>query len=374
MRPGILLVLPQRFKGTLACAIFTCAVAGLLAPSQAMAQLAPAAKADSATRDYTTEAGDTLQRIARRLFKYGGSWQELRDLNGIARANENLVRPGQVLRMKQAWLSPPTLPLPQSQARISSASAGMTVQTGNVSAPAQLQQSVGEDARVRTAQAGGSLTLEDGSVALLAPNTELELVQVRKDALSGQVRSILRLVTGSVEVVVTKLKGARPDRMSVITRTSTLGVRGTTFRVHSPQGALATTSEVLEGEVEFSASGAAVALPGGFGSKAEANSPPLTPVALLPASSGFLRWPEYEMGMTAPTTARRFEWSAVSAAGYYEIMVAADSRFESPIFVQRTQTPAASFDALPRKFLFVRVRAYDANGLGGYDLTRGLPL
>ena len=374
MRPGILLVPSKRLKGMRACAIFTCAALGWLAPCQASAQLVPAAGPDPTTRDYIAETGDSLQRIARRVFKYGGSWQELRDLNGIARANENLVQPGQVLRMKLAWLSPPARPLPQSQARISSASTGMTVQTGNVSAPAQLQQNVGEGARVATGQEGGSLSLGDGSVARLGPNTELELVQIRQDDASGHLRSILRLVTGSVEVVVTQLKGARPDRMRVITRTSSLGVRGTTFRVHSPEGALTTTSEVLEGQVEFSASGAAVALPGGFGSKAAANSPPLTPVALLPAPSGFLGWPEYEMGMTTPTTARQFEWSAVSAADHYEIMVATDSRFESPIFVQRTQTPAVRFDALPRRFLFVRVRAYDANGLGGYDLTRGLPL
>ena len=320
---------------------------------------------------YTVEVGDTLQGIAQKLFKYGGTWQELRELNNIARTAENRIYPGQSLRVKSQWLEPPKLPVAQAKVITSGQGASSSYQ-GNTSALLSTASLV-EGSRLKTgAGAGATIELEDKSRAQLAPNTEVELVQLRKDSATGQLRSIFRLITGSVQMAVPKLAGASPDRLIVRTNTATVGIRGTVFRVNILDGEAGTTSEVLEGRAELEAGGSQVPLPGGFGSKAAPLAPALAAVALLPASIDFSRLPMLEIKPTTPTTPARFEWVSVPGAARYQVTLSRDSQFEEVLSHTSTTQTNVDFAAVPRGYVFIKVRAYDGNDIGGFDLTRAL--
>lgn len=347
------------------------AVAFSLVLACGFAPTAAAQTAPGATQSYTVEAGDSLQGIAQKLFKYGGSWQELRDLNGIVRNAENRIYPGQTLSIKSQWLEPPKLPI--AQAKVITAGQGASSMI-NGSANALLSTaSLVEGSRIKTGPgAGATIELEDKSRAQLAPNTELELVQLRKDGVTGQLRSVFRLISGSLQMAVPKLLGASPDRLVVRTSTATVGIRGTVFRVNVLGDEAGTTSEVLEGRAELDAGGSPVPLPGGFGSKAAPRAPALGAVALLPASSDFVRLPLLEMKPTTPTTAAGFEWASVPGAARYQVTLSRDSQFEEVISTTSTAEAKASFAAVPRGYLFIKVRAYDSNEIGGFDLTRSL--
>ncbi len=324
------------------------------------------------TLPYVVQPGESLRSIAQQQFKFGGSWQALRDLNGIPITRENSIRPGQSLLFKREWVElPAPKPLAEAKASISSAGAGFALQTSEGVARAGAGAALAEGSRLRTGTtAGASFTLEDGSKAQLSPYTVVDVVQLRKDAVSGQLKSIFRLVQGTMQIAVSKLTGAKPDRVVITTATATIGVRGTVFRVNASD--TDTTSEVIEGTVALAAAGAEVPVPGGFGSKVQGNAPPLQPVALLPASKDFSRLPYYEARSRAASVPARFEWEAVGGAVRYTVQVATDAQFESLVGQMSSASARADFEALPRGYLFVRVRAYDVNDLGGYDLVRSI--
>lgn len=352
--------LPRFRQLCVALALTGCFVAA------ATAQTQPAA-----TQSYTVEAGDTLQGIAQKLFKYGGSWQELRDLNNISRNAENRIFPGQTLAVKSQWLEIPKLPVAQAKV-ITSGQGAISSFQGNTSALTSAAALV-EGSRLKTGPgAGATIELEDKSRAQLAPNTEIELVQLRKDNATGQLRSIFRLITGSMQMAVPKLLGASPDRLVIRTATATIGIRGTIFRVNVLGGDAGTTSEVLEGRAELEAEGSQVPLPGGFGSKAAPRVKALDAVALLPASRDFLKLPLLEMKPTTPTTPATFEWASVPGAARYQVTLARDSQFEDLVSSTSTADAKVDFSAVPRGYLFIKVRAYDSNEIGGFDLTRSL--
>ena len=342
-----------------------------LALTCCVAAVATAQSSPVTTQNYTVEPGDSLQGIAQKLFKYGGSWQELRDLNNIARNAENRIFPGQTLAIKSQWLEPPKLPVAQAKVITSGQGASSTFQ-GNTNTLVSAATLV-EGSRVKTGPgAGATIELEDKSRAQLAPNTELELVQLRKDGATGQLRSIFRLITGSMQMAVPKLLGATPDRLVIRTATATVGIRGTVFRVNVLDGDAGTTSEVLEGRAELEAEGSQVPLPGGFGSKAAPRVKALDAVALLPASKDFLKLPLLEMKPTTPTTPASFEWASVAGAARYQVTLSRDSEFQDVVSSASTAAAKVDFAAVPRGYLFIKVRAYDSNEIGGFDLTKSL--
>ena len=342
-----------------------------LALSWGCVGVANAQAAPEATQNYTVEAGDTLQAIAQKLFKYGGSWQELRDLNNIARTSENRIFPGQSLLIKSKWLEAP--PLPATQAKVITFGQGASRTDGGTTQALQSTAPLVEGSRVKTGPgAGATIELEDKSRAQLAPNTELELVQLRKDSVTGQLRSVFRLVSGSLQMAVPKLLGASPDRLVIRTATATVGIRGTVFRVNVLGDEAGTTSEVLEGRAELDAGGSPVPLPGGFGSKAAPRAPALGAVALLPASVDFVRLPLLEMKPTTPTAPASFEWASVAGAARYQVTLSRDSQFEDVLSTTSTLDAKVTFPAVPRGYVFIKVRAFDGNEIGGFDLTRSL--
>jgi hypothetical protein len=71
----------------------------------------------------------------------------------------------------------------------------------------------------------------DGTMVSVGPNTSVALSRFEFDSTTQRGRFALDLLRGTVRVVTGLRAGAGPDRFSVTTPTSTVGVRGTDFIV-----------------------------------------------------------------------------------------------------------------------------------------------
>jgi nucleoid-associated protein YgaU len=63
---------------------------------------APESRAPEPTRTYTVVAGDSLSKIARRLYGDAKLWSRLYEANRDQIENPDLIHPGQVLKVPEA--------------------------------------------------------------------------------------------------------------------------------------------------------------------------------------------------------------------------------------------------------------------------------
>ena len=80
-------------------------------------------------------------------------------------------------------------------------------------------------------QGAATLTLKDGTVLTMGPNTVMDLRQFQFDSTTQRGSLLLDLLRGSVRVVTGLLAKVNPERFQVQTPTSVVGVRGTDFIV-----------------------------------------------------------------------------------------------------------------------------------------------
>jgi hypothetical protein len=80
-------------------------------------------------------------------------------------------------------------------------------------------------------KAAATLTLKDGTVLTMGPDTVMDLHQFQFDTTTQQGNFLLDLLRGSVRVVTGLLAKVNPERFQVQTPTSVVGVRGTDFIV-----------------------------------------------------------------------------------------------------------------------------------------------
>jgi hypothetical protein len=91
-----------------------------------------------------------------------------------------------------------------------------------------------EAERVSTGKTGAAtITLKDGTVLTLGPNTTVDLNKFQFDATTQKGNFALDLLQGSVRVVTGLLAKINPDLFKVSTPTSVVGVRGTDFIVEA---------------------------------------------------------------------------------------------------------------------------------------------
>lgn len=76
-----------------------------------------------------------------------------------------------------------------------------------------------------------SVTLRDGTVLTLGPNTEADLSEYAFNATTQEGSLLVRLLEGSMRVVTGLLAKVNPDMFRISTPTSVVGVRGTDFIV-----------------------------------------------------------------------------------------------------------------------------------------------
>lgn len=93
---------------------------------------------------------------------------------------------------------------------------------------------VSETDRLSTGKVGvATLTLKDGTVLTMGPNTVMDLSKFQFDATTQKGSFLLDLLQGSVRVVTGLLGKINPDLFKVQTPTSVVGVRGTDFIVET---------------------------------------------------------------------------------------------------------------------------------------------
>jgi hypothetical protein len=91
-----------------------------------------------------------------------------------------------------------------------------------------------EAERVSTGKTGAaSITLKDGTVLTLGPNTTVDLNQFQFDATTQKGNFALDLLQGSIRVVTGLLARINPDLFKISTPTAVVGVRGTDFIVEA---------------------------------------------------------------------------------------------------------------------------------------------
>ncbi|MDD5480595.1 FecR family protein [Rhodoferax sp.] len=93
---------------------------------------------------------------------------------------------------------------------------------------------LGSDKIVTGRQGSAALTLKDGTVVMLGPNTNLALADVKFDTTTQEGSVLLHLTQGTIRVVTGWLGKLHPEQVKVITPTTVVGVRGTDFIVEVP--------------------------------------------------------------------------------------------------------------------------------------------
>jgi hypothetical protein len=88
--------------------------------------------------------------------------------------------------------------------------------------------------RLRTGRNGtASLTLKDGTVLTLGPDTSLDLTQFHFNTTTQEGSLGLDLLQGTLRVITGLLAKVNPERFRITTPTAVVGVRGTDFIVEA---------------------------------------------------------------------------------------------------------------------------------------------
>ena len=143
---------------------------------------------------------------------------------------------------------PPSLTIPASAPTAASQASAPRIGTFK---QVQGDAWVGTDAARRAAQPGAgvgladrlstrpqgaaTLTLKDGTVLTMGPDSVMDLRQFQFDGTTQQGNFVLVLLRGSVRVVTGLLAKVNPELFKVQTPTSVVGVRGTDFIVETQE-------------------------------------------------------------------------------------------------------------------------------------------
>lgn len=359
-----------------------------------IAGLASATAVQAATPDllYTVRSGDSAWSLTQRHLNDPARWLDLRRLN---RLQGDRLRPGQVLRIPVPWLR-----LHSRQVRLLALSG--QVRTGPAGSPGQWTaaregMTLGPE-QVLSTGADGSATLQvdDGSMLLLRPDSELLLRPVdaerARQALSRsldspasgpaappatpQIGLRLELLRGGLESRVAPQRDG--TRLEVITPSAATVVRGTEFRIRATdQGSLA---EVVQGEIGFGNAAGEIALGRATGSvAAAAGGAPLPAQPLLPAPD-LAALPS----RLSVTRLRQIDWPRPSGAGPLQLQWldrSADAASPEPaaplprLVAEHRLMPDASgrlpqLQPPPPGAYRLRVRGVDRHGLEGLSAER----
>jgi hypothetical protein len=320
------------------------------------------ATADTEYR-HTTRRGDTLIGLANEMLLNPHNWPKLQKLNGIA--DPYHILPGTVLRIPVALM------------RREPASVRVTATSGDVRADGK-QLAVGNTlergAEVATgAQGFATIELIDGSRLVLQPDSRMKIEESSRYRNTNFPDTRLRLDAGRIESIVTKTSAPRPQ-YRIDTPTSTIGVRGTRFRVGADDTSGASRTEVTDGTVGVRGAGVkgtigeAAPVAAGFGVLAEADGKVSPPVALLPP-------PELgDLPTLQERTIVRFVFPPLAGAQSYRVQVGADAEMRKVLAEAVSAKPEAKFADLPDGTYTLRVRAIDMKGLEGRDADRAFTL
>lgn len=329
----------------LAALTLVLACAGALSPATA----AP----DEAMLPVVVRDGDSLWRVADEVLVSRSAWPEVARLNRLRDADR--LRPGQVLMVPVRLLRSDAV-----AARIVSVQGDVRVDGTPAGTGAVLQRG---QTLTTAADASAVIELYDGSRLQVQPGSSTTLdrserLAARPDE-EGLFAGTMRLLRGSLEVLATKLRRAKP--LEVQSPTAVIGVRGTEYRVHHGEG-LGTRTEVLEGRVRAEASaqpGAGTEVAAGYGAALgrDAVAPLLQPLPPAPAVDAF------------PAVFERVVTQLpLDPSRAWRLQVAVDDRFDRIVRDRRFAAgePVRVTD-LPDGAWVLRVRQVEPSGIEGLD-------
>lgn len=317
---------------------------------------------------YTVNPSDKLIVMSRQLLTSPTDWKEVARFNGMK--DPNAIRAGQVIN----------IPLRFMQSR---PAAGKIISTSGDVQLAGSQAAVGhaiaEGGKLQTGPNSSAVVeLGDGSRVTLLPNTLAELVtsrhyatrEVAKSGSTTWFSGLLRLAQGGLETLAAKA-ARRATPLQIETPTSTVGVRGTQFRVafDDPAGNSART-EVIEGKVRADnpAQQSGADVPTGKGAVIKPAEKEIKVVNLLPA-------PDLA-GIPAEVLKPQGAWPMPVLAGAraYRVQVASDEKFEKIVRDLKVENASADLATLANGSWFARVRGIDPAGLEGFDAVKAITL
>ena len=256
--------------------LFALAVFALPAPGQA------ASSEPDASISYRVAEGDNLYTLAERYFSRTDDYVVVQRLNAIA--DPRRLQIGSLLTIPRAVLR--RVPV---EGVVQSFKGRVLTGPPESPKPAAVGMAVREGHRIETGQNSFvTLRLPDESHVALPSQTVMRVQRMRRTLLAGDVERSFRVEKGRASATVTPQDNADSD-FRISTPIAVSAVRGTRFRMRYDQTGDRVTSEVLEGQVMFSAerSSQEEFLPAGFGMASGLSSPvPLLVAPELVAPEG----------------------------------------------------------------------------------------
>ncbi|NIJ06862.1 ferric-dicitrate binding protein FerR (iron transport regulator) [Sphingomonas vulcanisoli] len=297
---------------------------------------------------YKVQRGDTMKSIANRYLLHSKDLGILLNLNRVPDANRLVLGS--------------TVTIPRKLLMVVPARAVLAAYRGTVTLggdkPAKVGSVVVEGARIETGpNSSASFTLEDGSTVTLPSQSVIRIDRLRLVLASGEMQQIFRLDDGKSQYAVAPNRGPA-SKFEVRTPVSVSAVRGTEFRIGFAKTDASAVAEVVKDSVAVSAAGAQILVPQGFGAKSSALSVG-TPIKLLPPPQVVL--PIYHR----PDGSLVFNIAPLEKAVRYKLQIASDQGFQDLKNEGVNEKPSIVFASSPVGAFFVRVTAYDANGLEG---------
>lgn len=320
---------------------------------------------------YVVKGSDKLLLLGRQLLVNSSDWNEVARFNKLR--DPNLIVAGQKLDIPIRFL------------RSTPAVSKVILVDGDVSqggVALKAGDTVPVNSVVKTGAASVALLeLADGSRIRVMPNSVTEVLTSSnypmrdnsREGSSNWFSGLLRLTSGAIEAVASK-SAKRATELQVQTQTSTVGVRGTEFRVtyDDPASGSART-EVLEGIVraDNTAQKTGAVLPMGTGAVIKPAEPKVDVVKLLPAPD-----------LTGITTDLvrpqvRLPMPVLAGAAAFRVQVSDTDQFDKIISDVKVDSnpananaPFANLSSVPVGPWVVRVRGIDGQGLEGFNSVK----
>ena len=324
---------------------------------------------------YTVQPGDSAWTITARYLRDPRYWNELRVDNQL---RGDQLRPGQVLRIPMPWLR-----LTTPQARLAALQGEVMVNGGGGWTAARADTPLPPGTWLRTGAAGtATLLLQDGTLVLVRPTSELRLVPLDTAQLNAWLKvqaapsdrttakpadatapTRIELLRGSLENTVQPQSGQ--GRFEIRTPSAVTTVRGTEFRISAD--ANTSRAEVVHGAVVFGNTRGQVELETGTGSRTDRSAEPTPAVPLLPA-------PDLQSvaEQTSPEQLQTLTLPALTGAAAYRVQWLADETPARLLLESVQEAPRPGDPGLPDGRYRLRARGIDALGLEGLSAERTL--
>ena len=299
---------------------------------------------------YTVKPGDNLDDLARRYLVPSRTWRDLKARNRIA--EPLLLRPGSVLAIPEEWLK-----LEPQSAELTAFRGSLDISVAAKARVAQVGMRLPQRSTLSTrTRSFASLTLPDGSVLSVLPDSTVRITTLASLSLTGGLVRLIDVDTGRLQSTVTPAKRI-DDSFRVRTPLAIASVRGTVFRTVFDQAAGTSRVELLKGSVAVTGGGDVLLGPG---EGVAVSNGQLGEARKLLAAPQLVRPGQLQDGERL-----HFTIQGEGGAARWHLVVAADAGFIEQLDETTVNAPQADLAGLPDGTYFVRATAISAEGFEG---------